>query len=184
MKSLNVVIATSNKISLKRMVDSISYQLSESDYLTLIYDTPYEPLKINTKASIITIKNSQKLGYWGHGSRTKWQDLLPGEYFTNGDDDDIYLPNAISDIKEACKERKLYLFKIINTTNDHSIWKYPILESGNIGTPCGVYPKIPNLPIWQPKRGGDFNFYDELSKRIEFEFVDKVIYKTRPEYLH
>ncbi len=160
------------------MVDSIAFQLSSEDYITLIYDTEPTEIDIQTKANIIKIKNSKPLGSWGHGSRTAWQKYLPGDYIMNADDDDVYTHNAMDIIRENCVESRLYIFQMLNN-GITTIPRYHKLEMSNIGTPCGVYPNI-DLPEWKPVYGGDFEFYNELSKKIEYTFIDKIIYIIKP----
>lgn len=177
-KSFNVVIATAGRDTLQDMVDSIAPQLEERDYLTIIWDCQAKPLQINSKCQVITLQNDEPLGYWGHGSRNRWQDELPGDFFMNGDDDDIYMPNAMRKIREHVKEDKLYLFQF-----EHSGQRVPREKRvyvGNVGTSCGVYPKVDKFPKWEYVYGGDGMFYEALSKMLPVEFVEEVIYLVRP----
>lgn len=177
MKSFNVVIATTGRSTLQRMIDSIAPQLSSEDYLTLIWDSTFDKnVLVNTKATVINIENCYPLGHWGHGSRTKWQHHLPGDYLINGDDDDTFTSDAMDIVRSHCLEDKLYVFQML--WGETPIPKYHKIEMANIGTPCGVYAPH-DLPNWEPVYGGDFKFYDALSKNREVEFVDKVIYKIR-----
>ena len=178
MKTFNVVIATANRPTLKRMVDSIASQLNSEDYITLIYDADPTEIEIDTRATVIKIKNSFLLGNWGHGSRTKWQKYLPGDYIMNADDDDVYTHNAMDIIRENCTESRLYIFQMLSN-GITTVPNYHKIEMGNIGTPCGVYPNI-DLPEWKPVYGGDFEFYNELSNKLEHTFVDKIIYIIKP----
>ena len=178
MKTFNVVIATTNRPTLKRMVDSIASQLNSEDYITLIYDADPTEIEVDTKATIIKIKNSFPLGNWGHGSRTKWQSYLPGDYIMNADDDDVYTHNAMDIIRENCVDDRLYIFQMLNN-GITTVPNYHKIEMANIGTPCGVYPNR-DLPEWKPVYGGDFEFYKELSNRFEHTFIDKIIYIIKP----
>jgi len=178
MKTFNVVIATSGRDTLQRMVDSIAPQLKHEDYLTIIWDSKPIDLRIDSNCQVITIQNEKPLGYWGHVSRSRWQNSLPGDYIMNADDDDVYMHNAMDIIKENCTEEKLYIFQML-VNGITTIPKYPKIEMANIGTPCGVYPKI-NLPEWKTIYGGDFEFYNELSKKMDYEFIDKIIYIVKP----
>ena len=114
-KSFNVVIATAGRPSLQTMIDSIAPQLTERDYLTIIWDSLPFAVKLDTNANVIQIVNPEPLGYWGHGSRTRWQNELPGDYLMNADDDDIYLPDSMEVIREHSVDQKLYVFKIYPT---------------------------------------------------------------------
>jgi len=70
-KSFNVIIATAGRATLQRMVDSIVPQLTENDYLTIIWDCQPIALQIEGKCKVIALHNPEPLGYWGHGSRTR-----------------------------------------------------------------------------------------------------------------
>lgn len=176
MKSFNVVIATTGRPTLQKMIDSIAPQLQEQDYITIIWDSQPVAVQVNSSCQVIQIQNEKPLGSWGHGSRTRWQDSLPGDYLMNADDDDIYTEDAMTHIREHCIEDKLYVFQM--AVDLHVCPRYHKIEMANIGTPCGVY-KPGGLPSWDPVYGGDFMFYDKLSKIKEVEFIDKVIYKVR-----
>ena len=177
MKSFNVIITTIGRSTLQRMIDSIAVQLEPNDYLTIIWDSKPFELDINTKATVISIVNSTPLGHWGHGSRTKWQNILPGDYIVCGDDDDVFLPNAMSKIRKYCTEDKFYIFQM--AYNGTVLPETHEIKLGNIGTPCGVY-KPGNLPKWEFIYGGDFEFFKKLSNIKTPVFIDEVIYKIRP----
>lgn len=177
-KSFNVVIATAGRDTLQRMVDSIAPQLEEQDYLTIIWDCQPMPLQIDSNCKVISLHNPEPLGFWGHGSRNRWQDELPGDYFMNADDDDIYVYNAMETVRKHCVDYKLYIFQFlisgVMVPNGNSI------EIGNIGTACGVYPKIDKFPKWEYVYGGDGEFYIALSKLLLYEHINKIIYIVKP----
>lgn len=177
-KSFNVIIATAGRPTLTKMLESILPQLEEQDYLTILWDCEPNVEIPPHVCTIIQKINPEPLGFWGHGSRNRWQDELPGDYFMNGDDDDVYTPDAMAAIKEKCIERKLYIFQFL-----YSGVRIPdgnVLKVGNIGTSCGVYPKVDKFPIWEHRYGGDGEFYIGLSKMLPYEHVQKVIYVVRP----
>jgi hypothetical protein len=177
MSSFNVVIATIGRPTLQRMVDSIAPQLKRGDYLTLIFDGGQTDVILKTDATVIQINNSEVLGHYGHASRTRWQNYLPGDYLMNADDDDAYVDGAMDIVREHCTEHKLYVFQM--QYEEHLIPKRHVIEFANIGTPCGVYPTDILLPDWPYEYGGDCKFYQSLEKLIPVEFVDKLIYKVR-----
>lgn len=178
-KSFNVVIATAGRDTLQRMVDSIAPQLTERDYLTIIWDCEPRDIRIDSECKYISIHNPEPLGYWGHGSRTRWQNELPGDYLLNGDDDNVYTEDAMETIRQNCTEEKLYLFQINN--RGHKIPISEVVEIGNVDTGCGVYPKVlPSLPKWEYVYCGDGEFYKSLSKMLPVVFIKKVIQRIRP----
>ena len=175
-KSFNVVIATAGRTTLQRMVDSIAPQLEEQDYLTIIWDCQPMALQIDSNCQVITLHNPEPLGFWGHGSRNRWIPELPGDYFMNGDDDDIYTEGCMDKIRSVVKDHKLYMFQL-----EHSgfiIPKEKVVKVGNCGTPCGVYPKVNPMPKWEHVYGGDGMFYEKLSTILDVEFVGHIIYKV------
>jgi len=183
-KTFNIILTTIGRESITRMVNSIYPQLKKGDYLTIICDCRLTAVlpKITeclerSVCNIVLIQNSEVKGYMGHGSRTFFQNKLFGDYLMNADDDDYYLPDAMESIRSVCKEEKLYIFKMADEKRE--IPFVPSLTESNIGTPCGVIPNNSNLPMWGERYGGDFDFYNNLSKQVRFEFVDKVIYKIR-----
>lgn len=176
--SFNVIIATVGRPTLQHMVNSIAPQLEEQDHLTIIWDADPIDLKIETKAKISQIVNQTPLGYWGHGSRNYWQDKLPGDFFMNADDDDEYTPGAMDAIRKNVKEKMLYVFKFYH--HGAVVPREQKVYVGNIGTSCGVYPKIDGLPKWEYEYGGDGRFYENLAKLLPVEFVDHIIYNVRP----
>lgn len=182
--SFNVIIATKGRGTLQAMIDSIAPQLEKQDHLTLIFDCELpEDLIVETKAKIKMIVNPEPLGFWGHASRNKWQQKLAGDYHLNADDDDIYLPDAMKNIREKCTEKKLYVFQILLGQVNPIPRKHRI-EIGNIGTPCGVYPPIKDLPTWGHVYGGDYEFFRDLAKQLPVEFIDIPIYKVKPHWMN
>jgi len=183
MISLNVILTTIGRESLKRMLNSLINQLSENDYLTIISDAGHSSVRkmlneTDFKCPVIHISNETSLGYWGHGSRNKYQNHLPGEFLLNADDDDRYTDGAFDKIRGAVKEKKLYIFR--HEDNGNFAWSIPgKVELGNIGTSCGVIPNTHDLPDWELVYGGDASFYIAISKKMECEWVDHVIYKVK-----
>ena len=194
--SVNVIIASSGRETLPYMLDSISPQLDETDFLTIISEERHESVltmvsAVRCKCTVITVANSKPLGFWGHGSRTQWQGYLPGDYHMNGDDDDLFAPNAIENIKEIINGRleppTLYIFHFIKRNPDGQLVVIPPADYFNvtqdlIGTPCGVYRNIPNLPKWDSIRGGDGRFYIALKSKVaKVTFVRNIIYQVGQE---
>lgn len=183
MISLNVILTTIGRESLKRMLGSLVNQLNENDYLTIISDDKHGYVgslwsSFDFKCAVIHIANPVSLGYWGHGSRNKWQNKLPGTFLLNADDDDRYTDGAFDKIREAAKEQKLYIFK--HEDNRNFAWSIAgTVDLGNIGTSCGVIPNTNDLPEWKLVYGGDADFYKQLATMKECEWVDHVIYKVK-----
>ena len=189
------IIMTSNgdRPTLQPMLLSILPQLRTEDYFTLISDPPSHLTVAETFANTpcnctkLLIQNSGKLGWWGHGSRTRWQKLLPGTFHMNADDDDLYVPNAMAIVRHWVRDLNstMYVFRMVRrwderielippmTVNNHSM-----VRGGTVGTPCVVYrADRDRLPDWTGRYGGDGDFYLGLKRAMHrLQVVPEVIY--------
>ena len=164
--SLHVLIATTGRASLLRMLKSLEDQLIPSDYLTVIFDgidideVYAKAAKKLKKFSCSTSIDMEpiNLGYWGHGIRNKHNELS-GDFILHADDDDIYLPGAFSKIRQVVRQdlNALYLFQIVS--HPYIISGQPF-QLGCISTQNGVIPRFYNSQsVWENYYGGDFAFY-------------------------
>jgi len=186
MISINVLLTTIGRDELKnRMLPSLVNQLMPQDYLTIVSDLNHDFVAVcigsfNFICTVIHVRNPVSLGYWGHASRSKYQNNLLGDYIINADDDDYFTVDAFSVIRDCAIELDtVYIFKLQNKEN--FAWKEcGLVAVGNIGTPCGLIPNTGNLPEWIHFYGGDGNFYEALYELMDykFEFIDFVIYKV------
>lgn len=191
--SLNVVIATIGRESLMDMLESIAPQLDENDFVTLLcdgYKANYVSRAIvdNFKDRIphrfqFDIRHTNdKLGDWGHGIRNLHQGNLQGDFICNADDDDTYTETGLLEMKARMYPGDLYLFRFLKYTNNtiHKYWSNTNTFRNNVGTPCGVYPNDPSIfPKWGLFYGGDGEFYEKLSGKLNVHWVDKVIYNAK-----
>ena len=62
--------------------------------------------------------------------------------------------------------------------NNSIVWKERKIKYAKISTQSGVIPMHMNkMGFWELKYGGDFDFYNNLSKKYNILFIDKLIYK-------
>ena len=189
------IIMTSNgdRPTLQPMLLSILPQLRTEDYFTLISDPPSHLTVAETFANTpcnctkLLIQNSGKLGWWGHGSRTRWQKLLPGTFHMNADDDDLYLPNAMAIVRRWVTDlnRTMYVFRMVRRWDERielippmSVNNHSLVRGGTVGTPCVVYrAERDRLPDWTGRYGGDGDFYLGLKRAMaRLVVVPEVIY--------
>ena len=183
--SFHVLLATIGKKSIFNMLKLLKTQLTEMDYLTIVFDGINKSENINIisdfckdfECKINIIIESENLGFWGHGIRNKHNNL-EGDFVYHIDDDDIILEDTFDNIRKHCKDIDIiYIFKIILETNS-IIWKKKIIETAKISTQSGVIPSHINASgFWTLRYGGDFDFYNNLSKKHNLVFIDKIIYK-------
>lgn len=192
-KSFHILIATIGKKELFNQLDSILYQLNINDYLTIVFDNMdvdniFEKVKeYPFICNFNVIMEPEKLAFWGHGIRNKYNDLK-GDFILHADDDDFYTWDAFKNIRNICIDNEtLYIFKLARYFQG----KYdPVprpgcneIKVGNISTQCGVIPKsINNKGVWQKRHGGDGKFYEEIKNHAKnIEFLDIVIYRYNQE---
>lgn len=165
------------------MIDSLKPQLKQGDALTIVFDGPKAFEKSGFKdewlqgfnAATKVITHEKNLGFWGHGIANEYQGKLePATTFVmHADDDDKYVQNAFDELRTKCIDPEcLYIAKMKDVRTGEAIPRYPTIAFANIGTPCGIIPfAIRDAAKWGHIHGGDFTFYDALSKaakRVEF----------------
>ena len=140
MFSINVLLTTIGREELRsKMLASLALQLNENDYLTVISDANHDfvanSIKIfKFKCNVTHIINDEPLGFWGHGSRNKYQNTLPGDFIMNADDDDRYVPKAFDFIRQTITDKnKLYLFRV-QTGGSFSWATKGVIKMSEIGT--------------------------------------------------
>ena len=183
--SFHVLLATIGKPSIFNILNQLKLQLNTIDYLTIVFDginnsVNYEFVKKfceSFKCEVNVIIENENLGYWGHGIRNKYNDLK-GDFIYHIDDDDSLYKDTFSNIRYHCKNlNTLYIFKIM-LENNSIVWKEKKIKYSKISTQSGVIPMhINKMGFWALKYGGDFDFYNNLSKKYNILFIDKLIYK-------
>lgn len=183
--SFHVLLATIGKISILKMLELLKNQLSEIDYLTIVFDGKDKSKNIDViksfcndfKCKVNIIIEENNLGYWGHGIRNKHNDLL-GDFIYHIDDDDVIFDNTFQILRKHCKDiNTIYIFKIV-LENNKIVWRKPTIELNYISTQSGVIPNAINKTgYWELKYGGDYNFYKGITEKHNTIFIDKIIYK-------
>jgi hypothetical protein len=171
MKTFHVLISTIGRLSLQRMLDSLSSQLKAHDHLTIVFDG-VKLKNCDTSKFVCNVHihiQPDTLGYWGHGVRNKYADRLDEtDFIMHADDDDRYIDGAFDRLREVCSDSEdtLYIARMFGNSYFPKDDEYHI--PGNVGTPCGIVPyKYNNKAIWGLYGGGDGFFYDDLSKIIK-----------------
>jgi glycosyl transferase family 25 len=188
--TINVLITSSGSNILQNMINSLSGQLKEYDCLTIVYDglaeIPTHFNFTNFKCKIQQFYEPIALGYWGHGIRNKYANLLEKRNFImHGQDTDMYIDGIFNKIRGKCVDKNsLYIFKIQHNLN--ILPKELFIREGNVGTPCGVIPyELNNKGTWLNRLGGDGAFYEEIAKHAtNIIYSDIAIYNLRPRIMN
>lgn len=191
---LHVLLTTTGRPTLLRLIGSLLPQLECRDHLTVLYDrlpgdTPaVPPGKLATHlhecpAPWTILRNSEPLGFWGHGSRNQWQNQLSlGDYQLHGDDDNAYLPGALAAVRQHCIRDRLYLFRARWGSPARLMWADGLrdIRYGNIDTGCVAVPTTKPRPLWPHVYGGDCDFIRACAEVWPVEYIDTLIYDIRP----
>jgi glycosyltransferase involved in cell wall biosynthesis len=100
----------------------------------------------------------------GHAQRQYGMSQATGTHLLSIDDDDVYLPGAISAVHEAIRKNpdRVLLFREESRTPRHPwgiIWKDRQIRQGNVGTRCVVAPNVHGrLGTWGNRYEGDYDF--------------------------
>jgi hypothetical protein len=183
--SIHILIATVGKLSIFNLLIPLKNQLTKIDYLTIVFDgldksKNIDKVKEITQSFICKVNiiiEEKNLGYYGHGIRNKYNNL-EGDYIYHIDDDDIIYDNTLDIIRLHCNDSNIiYIFKII-LENNSVVWNRKAIIKNKISTQNGIIPsKFNKESYWKLEYGGDYYFYEELYKKFNMIFIDKIIYK-------
>jgi len=183
--SIHVLIATIGKLSIFNVLGQLQKQLLENDFLTIVFDGINNSVNSEGvkkfcekfKCTVNIIIEYENLGYWGHGIRNKYKDLR-GDFMYHIDDDDSIYNNTFDIIRYHCKDLNIiYIFKIM-LENNIIVWKEKKIKYSQISTQSGVIPMNINKDgFFELFYGGDYEYYNNLSKKYNVLFIDKLIYK-------
>jgi hypothetical protein len=183
--SYHILLATIGKKSIFNILMMLKKQLLKTDFLTIVFDGVEKSNNIDLikdfckdfTCNITIILEEENLGYWGHGIRNKYNNL-EGDFIYHIDDDDIIFENTFDIIRKHCVDNNIiYLFKI-QLENNNIVWKNKIIKEGEISTQSGIIPMhINKNGYWSLRYGGDFDYYNNLSKKYNIIFIDKLIYR-------
>jgi len=190
MPTFNVLIATINRPTLIRQLESLVPQLSAEDCITVVFDgldkIPELSILKKFKCCVDVYNEPIALGFWGHSIRNKYAGIMkPRDFVLHGDDDDVYTPNALDLLRTNCLDTTVLYIAQMDDPGYGCLPNRHEICSGNIGTPCGIVPWAINSnenAKWLLAYGGDSWFYMDANKLAkEVKFFDFVIYVVKPE---
>jgi len=193
--TFHILIATSGRPCLRRMLDSLKSELTSNDAITIVFDGKgsidacgftNDWIK-DHRAQCTMIEQDPNLGYWGHGIRNVYQgNLSPTTTFImNADDDDVYIAGSFQILRSRCTDPStLYIACLYDSEKKiriPSLLQRNIVQD-DISTQCGIIPfDKAGASEWKNRYGGDFDYYDHLQKHVANTiFLDTIIYTIRP----
>lgn len=168
--SVSVIIPTCGRTRLQKSLDSIiSAGIGRNDEVIVVGDGQ-QPVSRSIVSSfkpsfrIQYIETDQTPGAMGGPQRNAGMALAISSHLCFLDDDDEYMPGALSDVRAAAEESpgKLLIFREEGADPRHlweMIWQTQEVKYGNVGSQGLVVPNIkPQLGVWGSSRGSDFQF--------------------------
>lgn len=194
--TFHILIATSGRRTLKKLLDSLKDELMENDAITVVFDGPGAKEKSGydeswfsghiSEHTVIIQDPNLGAGIGGEPIRNKYQTLLKPEttYIMHADDDDEYIKGSFNKLRDSCVDPEiLYIAKMVNTTIPGVIIpnQNKDIVYGDIGTPNGIIPfHLAGTAKWGMRYGGDFDYYSSLTKKVKsFVFLDIIIYAIK-----
>lgn len=193
--SLSIIIPTIGRPSLEVTLASlIPAGITDVDEVLVVVDGPRllvdgalnpwdaaEAAGLPCVAKVIVLPS--RAGDFGGACRTAGLSVATGQWATFMDDDDIYIPTALTAIRDAVDaygHPALHLFRMMHTTSG-IVWSGRQLQHGNIGTPCIVIPlRAGPPPVWGPEYNADFRFAEVCAGLWPVVWQDAVVARCRP----
>lgn len=183
---LSVLLTTIYKRTLLRTLQSLEKQAWEAgDEVLLVSDDCHDEViklitdtKFNMPIRHIPIKDGPHKDF-GHTPRGRTMKKASGNYICHLDDDDIYLSDAIKNMRQSCKQdlKAVHLFRMIRYSDKRIIWtKEGQLKRKHISTQCICHPNKPStFGVWGPYYGGDFQFCAQTCAKVGKVIWDNII---------
>lgn len=193
MASITFFIATIGRKTLKNNLRSLFGQFHWEDRIEIFFDGPSfaevgpeyfaEEQEMYGKNLVMHVL-PENLGCFGHSIRNAYQKSFHTDFVYNCDDDDNFYPDVMNEVHHdlAANLGKLLLYKFRNV--DGMRWRNQVIEHGNVGTPSGMIPNIPDIMgHWVEAAGGDSSFYIETASKLGMENVvwkELALMRVRP----
>lgn len=175
---ISIILPTTDRPSLSRMLISITQQEGFDDEILLVGPTSLQRFETDHIKSLYCLAGNN----WGNSERNFAIPLAKGSHLLFVDDDDILRPGALKILKSTCKDKPV-MFRMIDK-NGLVLWRYKEIQEGNHGTPMFVAPNDPTkLGVWGTRYEGDYDFcVSTLEKYPKNHIVwdERIIYDCRP----
>lgn len=164
--SFSVIVPTCGRRSLAATLDSIAEQLEPGDELLV---------RCSTNDA------------FGHGTRQQLMERAHGTHLLFIDDDDQLARGALETMRRVAQDnpRRVAIFRM-RYLDGRILWREPILEARNVGTPMFLVPNVPTkLARWEnPEypRMADWSFISEtVALQGEPLFREEIVVHIRSD---
>lgn len=169
--SMSVIIPTIGRESLRdTLMSLVSQEWLPGDCIYVVADGPQpQAEEIAGKFDKLPIEymETEPTSRWGNYQREVATELSSSDIITFIDDDDVYLPGALSAVRYSAKlnPEKVLLFRYL-TPQGLTVWEKPEIKERNISSQCIVVPNIEGLGTWTHRREADFDFLVETLENL------------------
>lgn len=162
---LSIVLPTVGRPSLERTLASIQVQrLLPGDEVLVVADGEQAMAQEAFHRSglpgvFLSVPGPN--GDWGHTPRNRALGRAQGDYLLFIDDDDIYVPGALTAVREALglHPGRPHLFRMVRPKYGDVLWRVPRIVQGNVSTQMIVVPNLPHrCGVWGTRYEGDLDF--------------------------
>lgn len=168
---LTVIVPTIARASLLATLASIAAGgVGQGDEVLVVPDGPtsarasvdqaIEASGLIGQCGVKLIYPSTHLGHWGHGARNMAMMEAAGTHVVSIDDDDVYEPAAIEDIRAMIQgaPSRVHIWRMAHRSG--VLWIDEALRQGNVGTPMFGVPRA-FAGQWGSRYEGDYDYIHE-----------------------
>jgi hypothetical protein len=169
-----VIVPTVGRPTLTRTLDALAPQLSKHDEVVVVIWARADAARIADVWQEVRRRNDPRItctaslaggpGGFGDQERTYGMQIAKGTHLAFIDDDDEHEPDALEHFRHAAyfAPNTVHLFRMVHPELGE-LWRNPVLECGNVGTPMVLVPNLPErLGAWRPDipgtKTGDWTF--------------------------
>lgn len=195
--SLSVIVPTLGRPTLGRTLVSVAGQLEPVDELLVIADTAGDvdraqgaALAVTSRGQVLFAQCREDGSQFGNAQRDVGMEVASGTHLLFVDDDDVYLPGALDQVRVALElnSNSAHIFRARWGPGHHAhgteLWHTQSVRAGNIATPMVVLPNRPYRRSWLDGNVAgavsDFEFLGEAIADCGAVWHDEVIATVRP----
>lgn len=188
MRTIGVAISTPGRSSLAGALDSIAYQRDYVEDVLVVGDGYHEPTAKLCEEYVglpVRYVATKKTRTWGHDQLNYALKHIRGDYIVVQDDDDIFVPRALTEMGRLVNEFDMPkpLIGRVMTPNHGLLWQRPDVSTCLDGH-CIVVPNDKKKLGWfDPGYNGDQGYINTtLRNYAEWAWTDRIWTLTRPKW--
>ena len=185
MPSFSIIIPTCGRSTITATLASLSRQVQEGDEVIVVGDGDQPTAAKAFCGSGLPgwyLWTRHASNDWGSSQRNYGMERARGDYLLFIDDDDVFLPGALSAFCAVLIKQPDHIpvFRM-QTPDGRLIWDKTTLTVGNVGTAIFAVPnQRQQLPSWGTRYEADFDFLEACSKLWPIDWHEEIVCWIRP----